>query len=36
VYGDPSTYLSWWPHGNKTAGRNPSEPLPSVVAIRKG
>jgi secreted PhoX family phosphatase len=35
VFGDPSTYQSWWPHGNKTTGSNPSEPLPSLVAIRK-
>jgi uncharacterized protein len=36
VRGDPTTYTSWWPHGNRTTGQNPSEPLPSVVAIRRG
>jgi uncharacterized protein len=36
VRGDPTTYTSWWPHGNKTTGENPSEPLPSVIAIRRG
>jgi uncharacterized protein len=35
VYGDPTTYTSYWPHGNKTTGENPSEPLPSVIAIRR-
>jgi uncharacterized protein len=35
VYGDPTTYTSYWPHGNKTTGENPSQPLPSVVAIRR-
>jgi secreted PhoX family phosphatase len=35
VHGDPTTYTSWWPRGNKTTGENPSEPLPSVIAIRR-
>jgi uncharacterized protein len=35
VRGDPTTYTSYWPHGNKTTGENPSEPLPSVIAIRR-
>ena len=35
VRGDPTTYTSWWPHGNKTIGENPSEPLPSMIAIRR-
>jgi hypothetical protein len=35
VYGDPTTYTSYWPHGNKITGENPSEPLPSVIAIRR-
>ena len=36
VPGDPSTYTSWWPRGNRTAGSGtPSKPLPSLVAIRK-
>ncbi len=33
--GDESTYTSWWPDGNKTAGQNPSEPKPSLVAVTK-
>ena len=36
VVGDPATYTSWWPHGNKTAGTGtPGKPKPSLVAIRK-
>jgi hypothetical protein len=35
VHGDPTTYTSWWPRGNKTTGEHPSEPLPSVIAIRR-
>lgn len=35
VYGDPATCTSYWPRGNKTTGENPSEPLPSVIAIRR-
>jgi uncharacterized protein len=35
VYGDPTTYTSYWPRGNKTTGENPSEPLPSVIAIHR-
>jgi uncharacterized protein len=35
VYGDPATYTSYWPRGSKTTGENPSEPLPSVIAIRR-
>ena len=35
VYGQPATYTSYWPRGNKTTGTNPSEPLPSVIAIRR-
>lgn len=31
----PDSWTSWWPHGNKTAGTNPSKPRPSVVAIRR-
>lgn len=34
-YGDPSTYTSWWPHGNKTANFNPSMPKPSTIAITR-
>jgi len=32
-FGVESTYNSWWPEGNKTAGDNPSTPKPSTVAI---
>jgi secreted PhoX family phosphatase len=32
---DPATYTSYWPRGNKTTGTNPSEPLPSVIAVRR-
>jgi secreted PhoX family phosphatase len=35
VFGDPSTYNSWWPGGNRTTGVGPSTPRPSVVAISK-
>jgi len=36
VVGDPSTFTSWWPDGNKTAGTGtPGKPKPSLVAIRK-
>lgn len=35
VYGDPQTYTSWWPAGNKTANQNPSLPRPTTVAITK-
>jgi uncharacterized protein len=35
VYGQPATSTSYWPRGNKTTGANPSEPLPSVIAIRR-
>jgi secreted PhoX family phosphatase len=35
VYGQPATYTSYWPRGNKTTGTNPSEPLPSVIAVRR-
>ncbi|MDO8212257.1 PhoX family phosphatase [Conexibacter sp. CPCC 206217] len=35
VYGDLSTYTSYWPNGNKTTGQNPSTPVPSLVAVTK-
>jgi secreted PhoX family phosphatase len=35
VYGDFSTYTSYWPKGNKTTGQNPSTPVPSLVAVTK-
>jgi len=34
-FGTASTYSSYWPHGNKKTGENPSEPLPTVVAITR-
>ena len=33
ILGQPMTYTSYWPRGNKTTGANPSEPLPSLIAI---
>ena len=33
VFDSPSTYTSWWPRGDKTAGRRPSTPRPSTVVI---
>jgi secreted PhoX family phosphatase len=40
VYGDPTTYPSYWPRGRKAVApgeqdQNPSEPLPSTVAITR-
>jgi hypothetical protein len=35
VFGDPSTYTSYWPNGNKKAEQNPSEPIPATVAISR-
>jgi uncharacterized protein len=36
VVGNPATYTSWWPDGNKTAGTGtPGKPKPSLIAIRK-
>jgi secreted PhoX family phosphatase len=36
IVGNPSTYTSWWPEGNRTAGTGtPGKPKPSLVAIRK-
>ena len=35
VFGQPTTYTSYWPDGNKTTGRNPSEPIPSTVAVTR-
>jgi uncharacterized protein len=35
IVGNPATYTSWWPDGNKTAGAGtPGKPKPSLVAIR--
>jgi secreted PhoX family phosphatase len=36
IFGQETTYTSWWPEGNKTAGDNPSTPMPSTVAITRG
>jgi secreted PhoX family phosphatase len=34
--GDPATYTSWWPEGNRTAATGTAaKPKPSLVAIRK-
>ena len=35
VFNQPETYTSYWPNGNKKAGVNPSEPIPSTVAITR-
>jgi secreted PhoX family phosphatase len=35
VFGEPETYSSYWPRGNKTTEQNPSEPLPSTVVITR-
>jgi secreted PhoX family phosphatase len=35
VFGDPSTYSSWWPAGNRTANHHPTTPRPSVVAVTR-
>jgi secreted PhoX family phosphatase len=32
---DPSTFTSWWPRGDRTAGRDPSIPLPATVVITR-
>jgi secreted PhoX family phosphatase len=34
--GDPQTFTSWWPEGNRTTGTGtPGKPKPSLVAITK-
>jgi len=35
VFGQESTYTSWWPEGNRTRNENPSTPKPSTVAITR-
>ena len=35
VFGQETTYTSWWPEGDKTAGDNASTPKPSTVAISR-
>ena len=32
---EPGATTSYWPRGNRTANQNPSEPIPSMVAITK-
>jgi secreted PhoX family phosphatase len=36
IFGQETTYTSWWPEGNRTASDNPSTPKPSTVAISRG
>ncbi len=36
VFGQETTYTSWWPEGNKVAGDLPSTPKPSTVVITRG
>jgi uncharacterized protein len=35
VFGQETTYTSWWPEGDRTAGDNPSTPKPSTVVITR-
>ena len=35
IFGQETTYTSWWPEGNRTAGETPSTPKPSTVAITR-
>jgi secreted PhoX family phosphatase len=35
VYGQPETYTSYWPDGDKSANQNPSLPRPSTVVITR-
>ncbi len=35
VFGQPATYPSYWPDGNKKENRNPSTPKPSTVVITR-
>jgi secreted PhoX family phosphatase len=35
IFGQETTYTSWWPEGNRTANDNPSTPKPSTVAITR-
>jgi secreted PhoX family phosphatase len=34
-FGDPGTYSSWWPEGNRTTGKDPATPKPSIVVITR-
>ena len=36
VFGQETTYTSWWPEGNRLAGDLPSTPMPSTVVISRG
>lgn len=35
TFGDPQTYTSWWPDGDRTQGRKPSLPRSSIVQVRR-
>jgi uncharacterized protein len=35
VFGQETTYTSWWPEGNRSENLNPSTPKPSTIAIRR-
>ena len=35
AFGDVPNYTSWWPAGDKSAGRNPATPRPATVAITR-
>lgn len=35
IFGNPATYTSYWPTGNKTAGTTPATPLPTTVVITR-
>jgi secreted PhoX family phosphatase len=35
VFGQPETYTSYWPDGDRSESRNPSLPKPSTVAITR-
>ena len=35
IFGQETTYTSWWPEGNKTENDTPSTPKPSTVAITR-
>jgi secreted PhoX family phosphatase len=36
IFGQETTYTSWWPEGNRVAGDTPATPKPSTVAISRG
>ncbi|HYP47023.1 MAG TPA: alkaline phosphatase PhoX [Thermoleophilaceae bacterium] len=35
VFGQETTYTSWWPEGNRTANENPATPKPATVVITR-